>query len=385
MTFTTACARGDPFASPTVTSPRGLLSALVAGYDKSTVSACDRSGLLQLASAQGTTVCRWYRIRASYFCPASCTNMPARLPASRTQAVVERLWRAPPRAPAPVPALLARAPSAPLPAALPLRDQAAAGLEKAAPPVLGGGTAQARLRSVQAHVRGCTARLHAAATCVCPGEDGSSSCSCCMHACSELGLLWALRQGRVAGAVGVPVPEHRPGDCLVWGAWERGVGGRGTGAAPILSYAAAGAAEGSGHGGGGGGGSGGGTGAGSGWAPTSVPRVVADTAHLDAVEVRKPFVRDPVRCRLMPLRFQKAGRHGVAPLLRATQPQVCGAGALAQGKTPRGCLTPSFPRASVSMRRSYGAARRAGPGIIAALLPLARAPASGHQALPSRA
>jgi hypothetical protein len=164
-----------------------------------------------------------------------------------------------------------------------------------------------------------------------------------MHARSQIGLLWAPRQGRVAGAVGVPVPEHRPGDCLVWGAWERGVGGRGTGAAPILSYAAAPAAEGGGHGGGSGNDRGGGGGAG--WAPTSVPRVVADTAHLDAVEVRQPPVCGPVRrwaatgagAAVSPARL--GGRLCFVPRSR-----VCGAGVLARAGAPRGCLPlTSFP------------------------------------------
>ncbi len=89
---------------------------------------------------------------------------------------MERLWRAPPRAAAPVPALMARAPSAPLPAALALRDQAAAGPEKATPPVLGGGTAQARPRNVPS----ACAPLHGVPACgvhVClPGEGQCVTC-----------------------------------------------------------------------------------------------------------------------------------------------------------------------------------------------------------------
>lgn len=68
----------------------------------------------------------------------------------------------------------------------------------------------------------------------------------------------------MAGAVGVPVPEHRPGDCLFWGAWEGCSSARAAGSA-------AGVIESS---------------SGNGWLPCAAPVVVADTAHLDIREAR---------------------------------------------------------------------------------------------------
>ena len=32
------------------------------------------------------------------------------------------------------------------------------------------------------------------------------------------------KQGRVTGAMGLPVPEHRPGDCYVWGSSNPNIG-----------------------------------------------------------------------------------------------------------------------------------------------------------------
>lgn len=62
------------------------------------------------------------------------------------------------------------------------------------------------------------------------------------------------------------MPEHRPGDCMVWGAWERGPKPGPSGQAPDASPAAAPCVA----------------SPASAWAPA----LVADTAHLDVCQAR---------------------------------------------------------------------------------------------------
>ena len=67
-----------------------------------------------------------------------------------------------------------------------------------------------------------------------------------------------LQQGRVTGAMGWPVPEHRPGDCYAWGSCEpHSSASHGHSAASVCNGA-----------------------------PTAVPTLVRDSAHLDICEVR---------------------------------------------------------------------------------------------------
>ena len=63
------------------------------------------------------------------------------------------------------------------------------------------------------------------------------------------------------------MPEHRPGDCMVWGTWERGPNPGPSGQAPDAAPAPAACAA----------------------APASAwtPALVADTAHLDVCQARK--------------------------------------------------------------------------------------------------
>lgn len=68
-------------------------------------------------------------------------------------------------------------------------------------------------------------------------------------------------QGRVTGAMGVPVLEQRPGDCYMWGSCEASAGGAG-------SRGSAGAAPGA-----------------CAWQHSEAPILVSDAHHLDVAEV----------------------------------------------------------------------------------------------------
>lgn len=75
-------------------------------------------------------------------------------------------------------------------------------------------------------------------------------------------LLWHV-QGRVTGAMGVPVLEQRPGDCYIWGSCEASPGNAGSrgpspGGAPLGACA---------------------------WQHSEVPILVSDAHHLDVAEV----------------------------------------------------------------------------------------------------
>ena len=70
-------------------------------------------------------------------------------------------------------------------------------------------------------------------------------------------------QGRVTGALGLPVPEQRPGDCFVWGSCDAAASTR-PGAAALLGAPAAG---------------------GCAWQHSDVPVLASDTHHLDVAEV----------------------------------------------------------------------------------------------------
>ncbi|KAK9818108.1 hypothetical protein WJX72_007263 [[Myrmecia] bisecta] len=72
----------------------------------------------------------------------------------------------------------------------------------------------------------------------------------------QQGIGGGTAQGRVTGAMGLPVPEHRPGDCFVWGASEPTAGG--------LMKAATTEA---------------------GWQHSDLPTLVNNTTHLDVCEV----------------------------------------------------------------------------------------------------
>jgi hypothetical protein len=66
-------------------------------------------------------------------------------------------------------------------------------------------------------------------------------------------------QGRITGALGLPVTEHCPGDCYIWGAARSSaVGGKASG-----------------------------SGADGWWQHSTAPTLVANTTHLDVAEVRK--------------------------------------------------------------------------------------------------